>query len=187
LAHPLRIRILAMLSERAASPAQLAERLDASLPTVSYHVQTLKKLRLISLVSTRPVRGAVEHFYEATEPPRFSDEAWSRLDASGKQRMLSAMLGQIGDYVNAAAAAGGFDRADAHFSRTGLKLDERGFAELAAATARWLSEADEIQAAARRRLAQEGEEGTVQAGLVLLAFEAVPFSDQRRTGSALER
>jgi hypothetical protein len=54
----------------------------------------------------------------AGDPPRFSDDAWGRLDATGKQRMLSAMLGQIGDYVNGSAAAGGFDRADAHFSRT---------------------------------------------------------------------
>ena len=55
LAHPLRIRILALLAERDASPVQLAQRLDATLGTVAYHVRTLQKLGLIEMVAT--VRG----------------------------------------------------------------------------------------------------------------------------------
>ena len=41
LSHPLRVRILALLQERTASPRELAEWLDATLGTVSYHVRTL--------------------------------------------------------------------------------------------------------------------------------------------------
>lgn len=176
LAHPLRIRILAMLAERRASPAELAGTLDTPLGTVSYHVRKLVGLDLIELVATRQVRGAVEHFYEAAEPPRFSDVAWGRLDAAGKQQMLSATLAQIGDHVNASAAAGGFDRPGAHFSRTGFALDEKGFQQLSAAMAKWLHEADRIQAAARKRLEKRGPDaGVVQAGLVLLGFEAAPL------------
>jgi DNA-binding transcriptional ArsR family regulator len=180
LAHPLRIRILAMLAERRASPTQLADKLGIPVGKVSYHVRTLVNLGVIELVDTRPVRGAVEHFYEATEPPRFSDEAWGRLDAIGKQRMLSAMLGQIADYVSAAAASGGFDRADAHFTRTGLRLDEKGFQQLAAAMTKWLAEADRIQESAAKRLAKRPHEEAevIETGLVLLGFEAVPLSDQ---------
>jgi hypothetical protein len=116
----------------------------------------------------------------ATRPPRFSDEAWGRLDTIGKQRMLSAMLSQIADCVSAAAAAGGFDRADAHFSRTGLRLDEKGFEQLAAAMTKWLGEADRIQEAASKRLEKHPhpDDRVVQAGLVMLGFEAVPLSDQ---------
>lgn len=179
LAHPLRIRILAMLSERRASPTELARVLEQPVGTVSYHIRTLSKLGVIELVGTRPARGAVEHFYEATQPPRFSDEAWGRLDHVGKQRILSAMLAQIGDYVNASAAAGGFDRADAHFTRTSLRLDEKGFQQLAAAMTKWLREADKIQEAASKRIAKapHGEDEAIDAGLVLLGFEAALLSE----------
>jgi DNA-binding transcriptional ArsR family regulator len=180
LAHPLRIRILAMLAERRASPTELAQTLGVPVGKVSYHVRSLVNLGVIELVDTRPVRGAVEHFYVANRPPRFSDEAWGRLDMVGKQRMLSAMLAQISDYVSAAAASGGFDRADAHFSRTSLRLDEKGFKQLAAAMTKWLGEADRIQEAASKRLDKHPhpDEHVVQAGLVMLGFEAVPLSDQ---------
>lgn len=169
-----------MLAERRASPTELASTLDVPVGKVSYHVRTLLNLGLVELVATRPARGAVEHFYVATAPPRFSDDAWGRLDSIGKLRLLGMLLGQIGEYVSTSAAAGGFDRADAHFSRTGLKLDEKGFRQLAAAMTKWLSEADRIQEAAAKRLAKGAHDDAdvVQTGLVLLGFEAVPFSDQ---------
>jgi DNA-binding transcriptional ArsR family regulator len=179
LAHPFRIRILAMLTERRASPTQLARTLDAPVGTVAYHVRTLRNLGVIEEVDSREVRGTIERFYEATQPPRFSDAAWGRLDHVGKQRMLSAMLTQIGDYVSGSAAAGGFDRADAHFSRTSLRLDEKGFRKLAAAMTKWLEEADKIQASAQKRIDRDklADEELVQTGLVLLGFEATPLSD----------
>jgi DNA-binding transcriptional ArsR family regulator len=61
MSHPLRVRILAMLDERQASPNQLAGWLDASLGTVAYHVRTLLACGLIALMIETRVRGAVEH------------------------------------------------------------------------------------------------------------------------------
>ena len=119
LAHPLRIRILAMLADRSASPVQLSSQLDATLGTVAYHVRTLHSLGLVELVDTRQRRGATEHYYRAREHPRFPDDAWSGLAPVAKQRMLSAMLQQIGQYVTGSAAAGGFDRSEAHMTRSG--------------------------------------------------------------------
>src|SRR5688572_11013843 len=180
MAHPLRIRILAMLSERAASPVQLAGKLDATLGTVAYHVRTLRSLGLLELVDTRQRRGATEHYYRAHARPRFSDGAWDALAPVDKQRMLSAMLQQIGQFTSASAAAGGFDRADSHTTRESFKLDERGWAELAEATKTWLAEADRIEEAAAKRLAGDADGGTpptIDAGLVLMLFEALPFSE----------
>ena len=186
LAHPLRIRILAMLADRSASPVQLAGKLDATLGTVAYHVRTLHSLGLVELVDTRQRRGATEHYYRAHGHPRFSDAAWAGLAAVDKQRMLSAMLQQVGQFVSASAAAGGFDRTDSHITRSSMRLDERGWAELAEATKRWLAEADGIEDAARRRLgddtAADGDgdgngRGALDVGLVLMLFEALPFSD----------
>ena len=182
IAHPLRIRILAMLSERSASPVQLAGKLDATLGTVAYHVRTLHSLGLLELVDTRQRRGATEHYYRAHARPRFSDGAWDALAPVDKQRTLSAMLQQIGQFTSASAAAGGFDRADSHITRASFQLDERGWAELAEATKTWLAEADRIEEEAAKRLAGAGDADggtppTIDAGLVLMLFEALPFSE----------
>jgi DNA-binding transcriptional ArsR family regulator len=176
LAHPLRIRILAMLQERPASPVMLAHQVDASLGRVAHHVRVLHGLDMIELVQTRRRRGAIEHIYRAREFPRFSDEAWAGLGASGRQRVLAAMLEQIGDYVSGSAAAGGFDRPDANISRVPLRLDEQGWRSLAAAGRRWLAEVDEIQQAARARVTDPSKLDDV--GVVLLVFEALAFSER---------
>jgi DNA-binding transcriptional ArsR family regulator len=180
LAHPMRIRILAILDERQASPVQLSDMLDESLGVVSYHVRTLLNLGLLKLVATHQRRGATEHVYRAVEHPRFSDDAWGELSPVAKQRMLSAMLRQAGDYANGSAAAGGFDRADAHITRTALKLDERGWTELAAATKKWVAEADRIEQAAKKRIAKSHEEDdrALDVGMILMLFEALPFSER---------
>jgi DNA-binding transcriptional ArsR family regulator len=187
LAHPLRIRILAMLADRVASPVQLAAHLDATLGTVAYHVRTLHSLGLVELVDTRQRRGATEHYYRAREHPRFPDDAWAGLAPVAKQRMLSAILQQIGQYVTSSAAAGGFDHADAHMTRTSLRLDDRGFKQLAAASRKWLREAERIEEAAAERLdhapgedGNGGGDGGVEGGLVVMVFEG-------RSGSARER
>jgi DNA-binding transcriptional ArsR family regulator len=186
LSHPLRVRILAILEERTASPVQLAEVLGASLGVVSYHVRTLEKFGLIKLVRTNPVRGAVEHHYRANERPTISDEGWASAGPVAKQAFLSSFLQQVGAYTNAAAAAGGFDRPDAHFTRTVAKLDAKGWAQLAKACEQLLAKIDSIEADAAKRIAKDPHaEGIVDAGLVIMLFEAVrlaaPAPRRRRT------
>jgi DNA-binding transcriptional ArsR family regulator len=175
IAHPLRIRLLAMLDEQEASPVGLADKLEQPLGTVSYHVRTLYELGLLDLVRTRPRRGATEHFYRTRGHPAFSDEAWDRLGVVPKQRMISAALQQIHDYAARSAGAGGFDRADAHFSRAPLKLDRRGWTELAGVTKKWLERALAIEEASAKRLKSDPH-ATIDVGLVILLFEALPFS-----------
>jgi len=77
LSHPLRVRILALLEERTATPVKLAEVLSATLGTVSYHVRTLHQLGLIELVDETRHRGAVAHHYRAKARPKVTDEAWA--------------------------------------------------------------------------------------------------------------
>jgi DNA-binding transcriptional ArsR family regulator len=193
LAHPMRIRILAMLEEQPASPVQLSERLqDATLGAIAYHVRTLVNLGLLELVATRQRRGATEHVYRAIAHPRFTDESWEALGPVAKQRLLSAMLQQIGEYTTNAASSGGFDRADAHITRTALKLDERGWKDLAAATKRWLAEVQKVEDAAHKRIHKGGDpHAALDAGLVIMLFEALPFSaastSKARTGTGNRR
>ncbi len=172
ISHPMRIRLLAMLDEEPASPVVLASKLGESLGTVSYHVRTLYDLGLLDLVSTRQQRGATEHIYKARPHPRFTNAAWDELGAIPKQRMITAALNQIHDYASRSAAAGGFDRADAHFTRTPLRLDEQGWSDLAQATRAWLAQAEQIE----RECAERDAGPALDAGLVILLFEALPFS-----------
>jgi DNA-binding transcriptional ArsR family regulator len=68
--HPLRVSILETLGldgGRTLSPKDLSLELQSPLSTVNYHVTELAKAGLLELVGQRQVRGAVEHFYRATE------------------------------------------------------------------------------------------------------------------------
>jgi DNA-binding transcriptional ArsR family regulator len=177
LSHPLRVRILALLQERTASPRELAEWLDATLGTVSYHVRALHDFGLIELVRTTQVRGAIAHHYKARVRPRVSDEAWASAAPIVKQAAVGAALQTVDDYARASAAAGGFDRAEAHLSRTNLRLDAKGWEAAARACEKLLAELNKIEETAGRRIAKDPHaDGVSDAAVVMLLFEAVKLS-----------
>jgi DNA-binding transcriptional ArsR family regulator len=183
LSHPLRVRILALLQERTASPRELAEWLDATLGTVSYHVRTLHEFDLIELVRTSQVRGAIAHHYRAKVRPRVSDEAWASAAPIVKQAAVGAALQTVDDYARAAAAAGGFDRREAHLTRTSLRLDDKGWQAAAKACEKLLAELERIEDAAAKRLAKDSAEGA-DAAVALMLFEAVKLTQPGPDGPA---
>lgn len=65
LSHPVRVKALRLIMDSAepVSPKQITVALKEKLPNVSYHVRMLLDAEVISQRSTRPRRGAVEHFY----------------------------------------------------------------------------------------------------------------------------
>jgi DNA-binding transcriptional ArsR family regulator len=177
MSHPLRVRILAMLDERKASPNQLAGWLGASLGTVAYHVRTLQQLGLIELVDETRVRGAVEHHYRAKARPTITEEGWADAPPIAKQAAVGSSLDVIGEYARASAAAGGFDRSDAQLRRALVRLDARGFAQLSKACEKLIEQALKIEASAAQRIAKNPHaDDIVQAGLGVLLFEAVRLS-----------
>jgi DNA-binding transcriptional ArsR family regulator len=193
MSHPLRVRILAMLDERKASPNQLAGWLGASLGTVAYHVRTLEQLGLIDLVDETRVRGAVEHHYRARARPNVTAEGWAQAPPIAKQAAVGSSLDVIGEYARASAAAGGFDRDEAQLRRTLLKLDGRGFTQLSKAIDKLLEQAEKIEASAADRIAKDPHaEDIVEAGLGVLLFDAVRLSgaaesDGRKAGTRRRR
>lgn len=67
LGHPLRVAVLQQMDPEAArSPSQLAEALDVPLPNLSYHMRMLVQVGALRLATTKPRRGAIEHFYTTT-------------------------------------------------------------------------------------------------------------------------
>lgn len=177
LAHPLRMRILTALNEGVSSPNQLSQQLGEPLGNISYHIKTLLEFDCIELVKTEPRRGAIEHFYRATEPAFLSDEDWGKLPLSTRKGISGAILETIGQDVSRALAAGTLERrADTHISQTPLVLDEQGCADLTAILAELLDRADAIQSSAAARLEAEQGEAT-RSKLVVFHFETAQLSD----------
>jgi DNA-binding transcriptional ArsR family regulator len=174
LAHPLRVRILTSLHRGISSPNQLAQELDEPLGNVSYHVKTLLEYDCVELVKTEPRRGAVEHFYRATERAFFSDADWAKIPASARKGIEGVVLEAIGQDATTALTEGTIDaRTDTHISRTQMVLDETGWGELSTLLGATLEQAMKIGEESATRLAAEKAEG-IPTSLSLLHFEVPP-------------
>src|SRR3954468_12506739 len=188
MSHPLRVRILALLDERTASPVELAAWLGATLGTTAYHVRTLERVGLIELVRETRVRGAVEHHYRAKERPTVSDEAWAGAPPIAKQAAVSASLQTIEAYARAASAAGGFDHGHSHLTRTQLTLDARGWSDLSRACMRLLAQVNRIEEAATERIERNPHSGdTKDVALVMMLFEAARLATEIEGDPVAER
>ena len=172
LSHPIRQQILVILNREVASPNQIAQETGESLGTVSYHVKTLLELDAVELVRTRPVRGALEHFYRATMRPEIDDDHWSKMPLSTRQKLLDQTLQYIWTEVVEAAAGDGFDDDRVHVSRTPLELDEQGYDEMVELATELMERAMAVSAESVNRLAKlpEEERESRSTELVLLHF-----------------
>lgn len=174
LSHPLRTQILTELHDNRASPSELADKLDAPLANVAYHVRILVDLKLIRLVKKTQRRGAIEHHYEAVSGYIVDDGAWGDTPAIVKNKMVATALADVGRSMTDAAVMGGFDRDDAHLTRSRLVLDEQGWSELAKVLHDALSQADSIQAASRARLRENNHADELRTALVMMLCESQP-------------
>jgi len=179
LAHPLRVRILTSLHKGISSPNQLSQELGEPLGNVSYHVKTLLEYDCVELVKTEPRRGAVEHFYRATERAFFSASDWEKIPASARKGISGSILEMVGHDSTEALMAGSIDaRSDSHVSRTPLVLDEKGWSELTELLADTLNKALEIQEKSATRLSAEKSEA-VNTKLAILHFESPGDKDAK--------
>ena len=179
LAHPLRVRILTSLNRGISSPNQLAQELDEPLGNVSYHVKTLLEYDCVELVKTEPRRGAVEHFYRATERAFFSDADWAKIPASARKGIDGVILEAIGQDATAAMLEGTIDsRTDTHISRTPLVLDDDGWKELSKLLSDTLEQSMKIGEESASRLANDKADG-IPATLALLHFE-IPAKEAKK-------
>jgi DNA-binding transcriptional ArsR family regulator len=131
MSFPLRADLLRLLVERGlASPSELARELNAELGQVSYHIKRLVELECAELVETRPARGALEHFYRATELHVIEESEWEELDPLIAEDILCGNVQMVVDDVVESKKAGvvGSDP-DCHVTRTPMTLDGKGVLE----------------------------------------------------------
>lgn len=173
LAHPLRVEILTILNERMASPNELSKELEEGLSQVSYHVKVLKDFECIEMVKTEPRRGAVEHYYRATERSFIPDSEWKTLPDSIKPGVSWSAFKMIIDDVVGAIKGGSFNaRDDVHMSCTPGVVDEQGWKESVELVNETLDRLMNIHSSSAKRLAKSGDEG-IPATAVLMNFEGL--------------
>ncbi|MGN6203103.1 MAG: ArsR/SmtB family transcription factor [Solirubrobacterales bacterium] len=171
LAHPLRVRILSSLHKGISSPNQLAQELGEPLGNVSYHVKTLLEYDCVELVKTEPRRGAVEHFYRATDKAFLSDSDWAKIPASARKGISGSILESIGQSATEAMAEGTLDaRSDSHLSDTPLQLDKQGWKDLNKALTETVDKAAAIQKEASKRMGKDKSKA-LQTKLAIMHFE----------------
>lgn len=182
LAHPLRVKILSSLHKGISSPNQLAQELGEPLGNVSYHVKTLLEYDCVELVKTEPRRGAVEHFYRATDRAFLSDSDWAKIPASARKGISGSILESIGQSATDAMAEGTISaRKDSHLSDTPLLLDAKGWKDLNKILAAAVKQASAIQKEAAGRLDDKSE--GISTKLAIMHFE-VPAAAKKGKAKA---
>lgn len=180
LAHPLRIKILALTAERVMSPNGMARQIHETVGNVGYHSRVLRDAGLIELVEEKAVRGAVEHFYRAIERPWFDEGCWSQFSPEVKRAITAYGIDLIADDVRRAIKSGTFDARDArHLSRAPMLLDAQGFANVSKILDDALDAVLMEQAASDERRRSSREAG-IPAVTTMASFEVPPPDDDAR-------
>lgn len=160
MSHPTRLRAMRILSERIATPGEIAAAIDEPINNVAYHIRVLKRLECIELVRTRQVHGGrvAEHFYRATQRPYWDDAAWEELDDSEKLAVTGAIMRQISEDIAEAMSHGTFHSTDDnHISRSPMVVDNEGWQEIISLLVGAMDELLEIQTRVNARKASATE------------------------------
>jgi hypothetical protein len=157
--HPHRIDALAILNERTASLAEVAEIMRVPTRKLEHHIKDLHDAGCIEVARTERRRGAVEHYYRASLRPNISDEEWAKMSLQQRLEISRLVWGAITAEGIGALRAKTFDfREDRHLSWRILHLDEQGWLELVEEKRESLERTEAIQANAFRRMADSKEE-----------------------------
>jgi DNA-binding transcriptional ArsR family regulator len=177
MAHPLRVRILEMLSEGDASPVEIALEMDGdkrNLNNVNYHVKVLRDLGCVKKLRLEPVRGTFKTIYRSRMRVMFSDLCWASLNEQVRSGISLTMLRNIVRRTGDAIEANTFDRKDdRHLSLQTVPVDWSGWDELRELMAATMTEVDAI---ASRAAARRNEK--FPATVTLLNFESPRLYEQ---------
>ncbi len=159
--HPLRAKCLRRLVESGPfSPAQLAREMGEDFQQVNYHMKRLELYGCAEIVTTRPVRGAIEHFYAATERHLLDMEEWARMVEEAPEvgeAIIDDIVQRVLDDYTSSRLAGvvGSDEYF-HIARTPRQLDQRGLEEMLELAERVRGIGNEIEQRALKRANDSG-------------------------------
>lgn len=170
MADPVRAMALTLLTERVASPKELAEELGEDLHKIAYHIRVLKRLECIEIVDEKKRRGATEHFYRGVSRSLLWGDYWAELSLPAREVFAASIIrNSYGDAIDAFNAGTFEKRSDRHLSRTPLLVDKEGWKDLTKLHDTTLFRVLEIQAESAERM-QDGRPG-IHAESVQMCFE----------------
>ena len=174
-AHPTRVRALAVLGERVASPAEIAKETGEYVGNVGYHVNTLAEASLVEEVGSRPVRGAVEHFYKGVELPILDAEQEAEMTDEDRASFAESVVALFAADVSKAIESGTYkDRTDHHLTRLVRLTDAEGYEQLKAAYMALFERVQEIFGESAERMSEPSkEEKRTKKPIRVLTFQAM--------------
>jgi DNA-binding transcriptional ArsR family regulator len=174
LAHPLRIEILAVLNDRMASPNELSKELEEGLSQVSYHVKVLRDFDMVEMVKTEPRRGAVEHYYRASEKVFISSDQLKLIPKSAQVGVWSPVMADIEQDVSTSLETGTFaKREDFVVGRDVAILDGQAREDAEELSAEFYEKYEQLEVDAdRRRQKGEGDGEEIPTTAVVLVFDS---------------
>jgi DNA-binding transcriptional ArsR family regulator len=172
LGHPLRIKILEILTERVASPNRISDDLETGLSHVAYHTRALDKCGCLELVDTAQRRGATEHFYKASPHSFIGDRIWRRVPRALLGGVSGATLQSFMDRAVAALEAGTIDgREDTTLYWMPVRLDEEGWREVTTTMEETVDRVLSIETESKQRLVRHKGRGAISAIVGVASFE----------------
>ncbi|HEV2858373.1 MAG TPA: helix-turn-helix domain-containing protein [Solirubrobacterales bacterium] len=176
LSHPLRTEIIAILSDRCASPKEMAEILGEALPNVSYHTKELLKFECVEVVDEEHVRGARKTRYRATTKMLLDHADWGRLSQATRTGISINAINEVIRRASDAVEQGTFDRRkDRILATMKMDVDELGWVEANKAVREAYDRLGEIQEEAANRKADGAT--TFRMTASLLSYESPAKED----------
>jgi DNA-binding transcriptional ArsR family regulator len=171
LAHPLRVAILDLMNAGEWSPNELKKALGEGLSQVSYHIKVLKDFEMIELTRTEPRRGAVEHFYRATERAFVPSGIASDIPKVAQRIIGNGILENIERDVADSLEAGTFyERDDWHVGWLPVDLDDQGCQDAEKLADKFIEDFLKLEAESASRRARSKEDDHIRTSAVLLVF-----------------
>jgi DNA-binding transcriptional ArsR family regulator len=92
-AHPLRLRIISLLTGAAMCAAEVARELDVTQANASYHLRLLERAGLIRVVGEERIRGGIARRYrfEASSQPSVTRDTHQDLGAEAHAPLFAAL------------------------------------------------------------------------------------------------
>jgi DNA-binding transcriptional ArsR family regulator len=171
MAHPVRVKALALMNERPIAPVEVAEAIGVELSNVSYHFRTLLELDCIEATATEQVRGSIKTTYKSKVRLMFDHIVWAGLGREEKSGLSTEGVKALMSRTLDAFEARTFDaKENRHLSVSTVLIDWEGLDEIAVMLDATLNRVAEIQAEAAERAGERDERFPVTVGL--LGFES---------------
>jgi DNA-binding transcriptional ArsR family regulator len=190
LSHPTRVQILAILTERMASPVEIAKELGEGVSQVAYHVKVLRECGLIQEDHTIKRRGAMEHVHKSITPTIIPEGAWNNLPPALRRDISARIMRKFFDDAFESLKAGAFDGSPGELSWTPLILDTVGVEEMEQISKNFIEEAQRVQKKASKRLRSEKSSPTknaTAATIFLASFLSARSPKEGMKASATKR